>query len=990
MLAAALVAVVPGLARAQAAQGSIAGRVTDKTTGQPIASVQVTIGGTTRGTVTSADGRFRIDNVNRGPVEVRARFIGYGVGSATVTVVGGETATADFALTANPVGLDAVVVTASGERQTARQIPNAVAQINFDDINQTGTPSFSEALNARAAGVTVQVSSGTTGGGTRVRIRGSNSVSLSNEPVYYVDGVRVESGAGSNTIGVGGQTPSRINDINPEDIESIEIIKGPSAAALYGTAAANGIVQIRTKRGRAGPTSWTAFTEGGSLSSFTTFPNNYFGFDTTKSLAIDSQAPFRFGCNLQNVAAKACSQNGGIVTLNPLRDDSPYRTGSRQQYGLSLSGGNEQTTFYIGGDFEGENGVLPNNSLQRTNLRANLHNQVRRGLDVAVNTAYSSSRLKLPDNDNNSLGYLGSGLLGSARTKNGWGFQQPVEVRSIQTGQGVERFTGGLTANAQPYPWLSARWVVGLDVTNRSDTRTVFPNTVLTATQIGGLRVSDPVQIYDYTSNFSVTARRDLSSAISSSTTAGIQWFRERAQFVFASGQPLAAGTGSLAGIGVPSASEDINEARTLGLFVEEQLGLRDRLYVNVAVRADKNSAFGKSFGRIVYPKVGASWVVSEEPFFPQTGSISNLRLRAAYGQSGLQPGVTDALQFYTPVVVVANAVDVPAFTFGNLGNVALKPERTAETEVGFDADLADERVHVEFTYYNKNSRDALISRPLAPSIGTSAAQFYNLGKVRNQGVEVALSGQFINTPAAHWDFTLSVFGNRNRLIDLGKDFLGKDIPTIVFGDQRHAEGYPLGGYWERKILGFNDANGDGILVPSEIQLAGPTNFSYIGTPFPTQGASLSTGLTWHNRFRISTLLDYRGGNKNFNLTEQFRCNAPFFECQAFVDPKTPLDKQAEAVAGSLRGDPIGYIEDASFLKVREIQLTYYAPPAVAGRFGAKTMSVTVAGRNLATWTKYTGFDPELSGSGQTNFTTRDFLTQPPVRYFTARVNFTF
>jgi TonB-linked SusC/RagA family outer membrane protein len=994
VLALATLVVAPA-AFAQQGQGSIAGRVTDKATGQPLASVQVTISAGTRGALSNADGRFVIENVTAGRVEVRARFIGFSVGYLSVTVVPGQTVTADFALSSNPVGLEAVVVTASGEQQTARQIPNAVTKIAAATVEKAPITNLTDLLNARAAGVTVMQSSGTTGGGTRVRVRGSNSVTLSNEPVYYIDGVRVGTDPSSNSIGVGGQVPSRLNDLNPEDIESIEVIKGPSAAALYGTAAANGIIQIRTKRGRPGPTQWTAYSEGGTVSNFTAFPDNVFGFDTTKSLSNPDSAPFRFGCSLPRVSLRQCSQNGGLFVQNPLMNRSPFRTGSLQHYGMGLSGGNEQTTFFVSSDFERENGVYNNNWLNRLNLRANIHNQVRKGLTVDANTGYVSSRLRLPDNDNNALGYLGSGLLGNASKTDGWGFLTPQEVNAIDSRQGIERFTGGLTANAQPFSWLSARAVLGLDFTNRFETRTIAPNTVFfNQNSIDGSRAADPVQVFNYTANFSGSARRQLSPTVSTNTTVGLQWFRERSVTIFASGRKLAAGTGSLAGIGVPSVSETQTEAKTLGFFVDEQVGLGDRLFVNAALRLDKNSAFGKNFGYIKYPKVGASWVISEEPFFPQTSLISSLRLRVAYGQSGLQPGVLDAQQFFTPTAVALAGTDVPAFTFGtgNLGNARLKPERTTEVELGLDADLLSERFHLELTYYDKHSHDALISVPIPPSAGGPTAQLYNLGQVNNKGVEITFTGSVLNTPATTWDFALAAFGNRNRLISLGKDLLGNKVQQIVFGDQRHVEGYPLGGYWEQRILGFADTGGrpgggpDGIITANEIRL--DPNYSYVGTPFPTQGASLSTGITWHNRIRVSALLDYRAGMSNFNLTAQFRCGLN--ECRDITDPKTPLAAQANAVASVFRADNIAYIEDADFLKLREIAVTYYAPATWAQRLGANSLSFTVSGRNLGTWTKYTGFDPELSQIGQSNFSQRDFLTQPPVRYFTARVNLTF
>src|SRR5947207_8841553 len=327
LFGAAAVALLCALAPAAVHAQTVSGRVTDAA-GKAVAGAQVTVAGSDVRATSDAEGRYRLTLRAAGALAVRVTAIGYTPQSKAVTVAAGESATVDFTLTANPVGLDAIIVTASGEQQRLRTQPTDVSHINVENTPKTAITNFADLLNARAAGVTVMPSSGTTGGGARVRIRGSNSVSLSNEPVFFIDGIRVNSGAtgnASNTVGVGGQNPSRINDIQVEDLEAIEAVKGPSAGTLYGTAAANGIVQVRTKRGRPGPTQWTAYVEGGTLYDNTTWPDTYYGFDTTKA----SNSSLRFFCTLSRVAIGQCAQNGGVFTLNPLRDDSPFRTGSR-------------------------------------------------------------------------------------------------------------------------------------------------------------------------------------------------------------------------------------------------------------------------------------------------------------------------------------------------------------------------------------------------------------------------------------------------------------------------------------------------------------------------------------------------------------------------------------------------------------------------------------------------------------------------------------
>lgn len=986
LIALALLAGAAGAAHAQRA--TIRGTVRDLATQAPLGQVQVTLGGSTMGVLTDAEGRYRIGGVPSGAIEVRARFIGYRVSSQTVVVPAEGEVEVNFGLTASALGLDEIVITASGAGQAAKEQANALTNVNLEDIVPTAPiTNMTDALNARAPGVAVMSSGGTTGGGTRIRVRGSNSVSLSNEPVIFIDGVRVESGASSNTVGVGGQVPSRINDINPEEIASYDLIRGPSAATLYGTAAANGIISIRTKRGRSGAPVWRAYMEGGSLAQDVTWPDNYFGFDTTQA----GTSALRYGCTLSRVEATQCTQNGGLFLINPLRDDSPFRTGDHVQGGLSVSGGGERVTYFLSSDLTRENGVYRNNDLKRINMRANVNAAINRLLDVGVQTGYVSSDLRLPDNDNNALGFLGSGLLGrSDTTRNGWGFLLPSESYQIQTAQDVERFTGSVTADYRPLSWLTARAVAGLDHTTRFDQRTFPPNVVpFNATTTEGSRAANPVQIFNYTGNVSATARFRLNTSLTSNTTAGAQYFRDRSITVSASGRKLAAGTTSLGGIGIPTVSENQQETKTLGLFVEEVFGIRDRLFLTAAIRQDDNSAFGQDFGGITYPKVGASYVISDESFFPRLPALSSLRLRSAYGASGLAPGSTDAILFFDPVQVTTDNADQVAFQVGNLGNPDLKPERSAELELGFDAGLFNDRMRMEFTYFNKTSHDALIQRILAPSLGVVNAQFYNLGEVNNSGFELGLTGRVLDSRRLAVDLGVSIWSTRNRLIDLGQDFQGNEIPDIVFGTQRHREGFPLGSYFTRPIVDIQDTVGgvaNGIITTREVRL--DTAFQFVGSPFPTRGWTFAPAITLFERFRIGITLDHRGGHYLYNLTGDFRCRQNI--CPEANDPTTPVQRQAEMVSAVFLGQPNGYIEKADFTKLRELSLTFFAPQSWARAARASAMSFTVAGRNLVTWTDYTGFDPEVNQNGQANFTTTDFLTQPPVRYWTARVNYTF
>jgi len=331
-----------------------------------------------------------------------------------VTVVAGQTDTVDFAMRVAATQLDVQVVTATGETQRRRETGNAVASVDSSRLNPAVNANFAQALAAKAPGVNIQQPGGTTGGGSRVRIRGSNSVSLSNEPLLIVDGVRISNNAnsaqpGGTGIGVGGQTISRFNDINPEDIENIEIIKGPAAAALYGTAAANGVIQVTTKRGRPGRTRWNTFAEYGTINDIYDYPSNY--SNVGQRSAVDTTTVVN--CTIDKQAQGLCV-SGELASFNPLATYRPFDDGFRSQFGLSASGGREGATYYVGGDFEREQGLAANNLLRRGNLRANINAQVSEQLSLAVSTGYLSSGLGLPQNENNALGYLSAGLLGKA------------------------------------------------------------------------------------------------------------------------------------------------------------------------------------------------------------------------------------------------------------------------------------------------------------------------------------------------------------------------------------------------------------------------------------------------------------------------------------------------------------------------------------------------------------------------------------------------
>jgi TonB-linked SusC/RagA family outer membrane protein len=1009
-----------GVVQAQGQTGAITGAVTDRVTNTPLSSVRVSVLGTNRAAVTNQQGRYTLAGLPAGTYQVQATIIGYAATTNAATVAAGQAANVDFGLRPAAVSLDAVTVTTPAGEQRARESGNAITNIDLPKVieNQT-TASLADALSGRDAGVQVLQSGGTVGTGTRIRIRGQTSLSLSNEPVYYVDGVRVESGDNSLSIGTGGQAPSRINDINPEDIANVEVVKGPAAATLYGTQAANGVIRITTKHGVAGPARWRIYSEGGIMNDKNQYPTNYFGWGHRDSVPPTGPViQIIQQCRLlQSLATVRPCVIDSLTTYNVLMDpkQTPIGTGYRGQVGLQVQGGTDQVQYYLSGDYQDDLGIyrLPDveyarlttayagiapayevyrpNEQKQTSIRSNIHVLPIPQLDITGNLGIVQSRARLPQNDNNVTGFLPSGLFGRGQEGSPfiWGFFLPGDVFQILTDQDISRVTGSLSSTWRPRTFLTWRANVGLDYTGRNDiqfqSRGQGPNF---GTFRQGRRSDNRFTIFHYTTDLGGTAQFQLTPTINSKTSVGLQFLKDNFFGVLANGQNMPPGAKSITSAAIRTATEQTTLAVTLGTYIEQQFGWRDRVFITGAIRHDRNSTFGIETRSVNYPKIQGSWVISDEAFYPHSMPVSNLKLRFAYGASGQQPGSVDALLFYlgqtATVFQGATASDQPGIDLSAFGNLKLKPEWSSELELGFDAGLFDDAARLELTYYNKRTKDALINRRLPPSQGINQTRFENIGSVQNRGLEVLLSTQRDVGSSARVDATVSIARNTNKLLKLG-------VPPIVNGEIQQREGYPLFGFWDRPILGFNDANHNGIIEVGEVTV-GDTAL-YLGSSIPRTVITLNAGLSFFkNRLRLAGQLDYRGDWKAYNLTERFRCVGAGFNCAAVNDPNDNLADQARAVAAgsSARGfTQAGYITNGTFMRLREASLTYTAPEAWAKLVRAQSMQFSLTGRNLLKWTNYDGIDPELNGNGQSDFPD-DFLTAPPIRTVAVRVSLGF
>jgi TonB-linked SusC/RagA family outer membrane protein len=1032
------------VAAQQADAGSIAGRVIDPA-GTPVSDANVVIVGTTRGGRTDEQGRFRIPSVAAGTHQVRVSRLGFAAVSRPVTVSAGQEATIEFRLSPAAVQIDEVIVTATGAAERKREQGNDIGIIRpGEQVNLAAVQNLTQTLAARTPGLTITSHSGTVGTSARIRMRGANSISLSNEPLLIVDGVRIENDADASSLAVGGQTISRFDDINQEDIESIEVLKGPAASALYGTAAANGVIQITTKRGRSGRTQWRTYGEYGNLWDPTDYPANYFVLGYSGQTGT---ANYSASCTIDRMTQRLCRvQPNGLVSFNPMNTFEPQQTGNSRGFGLSASGGTDLVQYFVSGDVDRAQGIAGPNRNRLSSGRANINAQLRSNLNVAVTTNYVDRNTKLPINDNNIYGVVPNAVLGKAADcrngtpeplftvvcrgdtlSRGYYSVPPETYFYMVREQFVKKFIGGATVTWQPISWLTAVGQGGLDLNNTLDNQLTPANVVtyINQTLREGNRQQRRIEDANYTVQGSLAAQRTLPYNIASQTVIGAQYINEGEFWTDAFGRNLVPGTGSLATAGAGYIVNESNQKIiTVGGYARQQFGWRDRLFLTGTIRADDNSAFGKDFALAYYPGVSASWVISEEPFFQtlpliESAWVNQVRLRAAYGQSGQRPGFRQADTFLSGVSVTdTRNTELTAVVIGGTGNSQLKPETSAETELGFDASFIRNRLGLTYTYFNKVTKDQLVAKTLAPSLGVASTaftngttQFFNLGQATNKGHEITVDLNAVDTRPVKLNLTVTGSTLKNTINDLGKDTEGNDLPAQSFnaGQQRHQKGYPAGAWFSRKYT-YNDLNGDGVLsrvncvdpyglfVAPQIAGAGACEVvlgdtasaaQYIGNVLPTREFNFIPTLTLFDRVRLTAQLNHRAGHYVFNYTEEFRCTASAFSnCRGINDPTAPLADQAAAIA-RLMGTSTGYTEKGDFTKLREVALTLIAPPSWARRARVSTLNLTIAGRNLATWTDYSGFDPEINSSIG-NFTQFDFLAQPAIRSWTTRVDVTF
>jgi TonB-dependent SusC/RagA subfamily outer membrane receptor len=975
---------------------SITGVVRDAKTSERIAGAVVSLTGTDLRALTDVNGRYVLSGISPGSYTLVARRLAYVPATQLVTVSDATRhVSLDLRLQESKAMLDQVVTTATGNRY-AFQVGNTFGIIDADSVvNKTAVSSLSDVITARVPGVQVFDGNILVGTSPLINIRGQNSFSLTNQPLLYIDGVRVsndESASDANTFAV---SPGRFNDIIPEEIESIQVVKGPAASALYGTDAANGVILVTTKQGVRGEPRWSFFGEGGSLGvDKSRFTPTYYPWGTATPGGQVTQ------CTLLSVAAGACVQDS-ITTFNPLLVPSltPLGDGDLWNFGGQVSGGSASTRYFLSGTYSSQTGylklddwdkdylehalaeqslssaILHPNAAVKYGGRLNMTSDLSPSSDVAVSASYIQQENRSPNGLNTLL---------NAQTDAG--YYNPTDpyfggspgmTFINQNNYSTSHFVMSAAPTWRPASWLRAQGTVGVDHSQMDNTSftpgNVYPGLNSYVADIKTTTTS-------YTLDGSLTASRDV-GLLGTRTSVGGEYYRSDILVTGATGNTLAQGSQSLAGAASYAVNNSTNTSIIYGAFAEEQLSLRQSLFLTGGLRADGSSSFGQDVTAALYPRVNGSWSVANESFWPRQSWLSGLRLRAAYGEAGVQPPPTAKVSQESYTTGVVDGQPTQGIILSAIGNPNIKPERQAEFETGVDLDAIRNRAHVEFTYYDKHSSDAIVQTPGPTSIGGySIAE--NVGSVRNWGYEGLVSVTVLDSRLLRWELTANGSTNHNQLVRLG-DGISNTFGS--YGGTSLVQGYPIYSYFGDPISYNRSGVSNGILQPNAVTVG--ANPAYRGPSFPgiqeTYGTTLSL---FGSILQLRVQFDHRGDVYLFDGVTTDRTY--YGTSQETSVPGAPLKYQAAAI-GLLNGNTDwGYFENAAFTRLRELSLSFNAPVGVARAIRANALSVTLSGRNLAVWTAYRGADPEVGiGNGTAAGAYHDVGTPIPTKYWLVRVS---
>ncbi len=911
---------------AQPTTGEVRGKVVDASTNEPLIGAQVSIRDTKTGTTTTISGEYVLRRLEPGEYTIIARYIGYKSLSRVVKVQAGVTASADFALTPTTVQADELVVTGVGTATEKRRLSAPVDAITQEQIERTPTNSIDQLMQGQVAGVSIGMASGLPGTGSRIQTRGVKSAVANTLPIVYVDGVRVDVGDNFG-VGTGGTVSSSLAQLVTGEIERIEVVRGGAGATLYGSQAANGVIQIFTKKGKAGQTRFKVAAQTG----------------------VDSPE------------------------LKFIPDDFPpsllFQNGFFQQYTANINGGADNVTYNISGSARSNRGFLSKDQAQDElqNVAAGVRAILSDKLDAEFSTSFIRNSFGRVNQGNNIFSLLGglttgnnfrSNTIAAAGTDNRdslFSIWQLPEYR-----EDVNRSINSLTFGFNPFKEFSNKLTVGLDY-NKREAR--FQTPIQTSQAFGaaptalGTIVRSDREFLQLSLNYVGSIKLPDFGPVSNTISLVGEGIRNNERVIGGTGTGLAAGTRDFDQSGTVTGFEGGSGIFFGGIAIQDQIGISNNIFLDLGLRLDVSTAFGRDVATVFAPKVGASINLSDFDFYPESmkSILSSVKLRGAYGRAGnTPPPFTRDRTFGAP-----SFLGTAALTFANPGDPTLKPEITTTIEGGFDAGFFNDRVSLEFTYSDARTTDALFAVPNDPVTGLGN-QLRNVGGLANLVFELSLKANVYQAENVDIQARLN-FSSVYAVITNMTDANGRPIPDFAaggfaFAGLRIAPNRAPGAFRANRLAQEADGTFRGRIIFDQFNGA---------QPIPSRFGSFSFDITLFKDFSISAMAEFSWGNSVLNVLEPLRMNAGFENSlrriPGFVSIVNAGAQPGAAVSipGNFQSFGYFFIEDARWIKIRDITFRYRN---VLSQLGIRNLVFTASVRNpIIFGTQTTGVDPEVN-----------------------------
>lgn len=993
------------------AQISIKGKVTDGK-GMPLSGATVQIKNSSKGTASNEEGVYHlISNFKNGKYEIVFSSLGFKSSEKTITIT---TTTAniiaDISLKEDVSGLDEVVVTGTSQGTTKKQLGNFIGTVKASQIANAASPNAIAAIQGKVAGAQITQNSGDPAGGMSVKLRGVNSISGSSDPLYIIDGVIINNSnarvtnAQADYDGSGSVGQNRMVDINPNDIDRIEVLNGAAAAAIYGSRANAGVVQIFTKRGSTGAPKIT----------FSSRVN----VNELRNRLIVNSSPNKFGgptdgpgALTQDIIQLPLALNTTGVTRYDYQDQI-FRTGYGTDNNISITGGQDKMRYFASLNYNTNQGIIRGTDNTRYGFRLNLDNNVNKWLSWNAGINYTNNATnEKPDGNTffspiNAVTIIGNFHDLDARDANGnlkavgeRGRTNPLTViNDIKQRNVTSRTISNIGFKLFPMKGLVIDYSAGFDNINQNGTTYIPPFTYNAGpgNYGGGLTLDPSLNGYASAASFNssffnhdlnITYSTQISSKLASVTQFGYSEQYEKSQYILAQSRGLLPGISTVTGGSTLLPSSDGRSERSIrGFFVQQNFKFNNQLFFTAAGRIDGSSVFDKNNRNFFYPKVSGNYVISESDFFKKSALdkyVNTWKIRAAYGESGNLTGIGayDRFNIYNVSPFLGRtSLTSPSTSI----SADLKPERQKEIEVGTDIIMLDNRLQFTFNYYSKKVSDLLVPNITNDPSSGFPAESKNVGTLSNKGFEILVTAIPIKTKNLKWEITGNFNMNKNRIESLG-------VPFISFATGTGAVFALIPGY-DAPVFYSNffarDAAGKQLLtaagIPVQARGAQPANGAPFGTPLVDPG----TGLPFTAGANSQTLRTVLGSPnptytttlinnitfKNWTLGFQLDRVAGVEVFNADYRTRQGVGNGSELAEKEQRGLlPRGYIQqtyaieewrvdDGSFTKLRELSISYSF-----GKINKAFNSLTVsfAGRNLVSWDNYKGYDPETNATGQ-------------------------